>query len=224
MAATQTRIPFSAFTERTQRLLPDMDATRLDRLTALQRLHVAKAAGQARELTRLRAKLGDADPRVVAFAAKVNMQQTYQRQLAAEVERAGTPVITPDAETWVLHGRVRDATLSGLPGRKIALFDAKGAKQFASAQTDDTGYFSIEASVAGWQKMASSIESKRSAAAASAAAPPALFVHVLAGGKGADFEDARALTPSGGVVNYLEIVLVASAKGGVATRRGRTGR
>ncbi|HMI57936.1 MAG TPA: hypothetical protein VK511_07805 [Gemmatimonadaceae bacterium] len=221
MAATQTRIPFSAFTERTQRLLPELDATRLERMTALQRLHVAKAAGQARELTRLREKLGDADPRVLALTAKLDMQQTYHRQLAAEVERASTPVITPDAETWVLHGRVRDEMLGGVAGRTVALFDVKGTKQFASAQTNDAGYFKIEASVAGWEKMASASESKRSAPAA--AAPPALFVHILAASKGADHEDARALTPSGGVVNYLEVVLVASAQDGAAGR-GRRGK
>ncbi|MGH7649630.1 MAG: hypothetical protein ACREND_16065, partial [Gemmatimonadaceae bacterium] len=174
--------------------------------------------GQARELARLTAKLGEADPRVVTLAATIAMRQTRLRQLTAEAERAGTPVVTTDAETWVLHGRVRDGMLAGVPGRKVALFDAKGVTQFASAQTDDTGYFAIELAASAWQKLAGA----RGAAATGTA--PTLFVRVLALGKSAAYVDGRALVPSVGGVNYLEIVLVAKPEGTATPRRGRRSR
>jgi len=200
MATSKMTVPYTALTDPMQRVLPDADAQRLAGLTAFQAIQAVKAAGRARELERLKAKLGDSDPRVVALAATIEMRQARLRQLSAEVERASTPVVTADAETWVLHGRVRDETLAGVPGRKVALFDAKGATQFASAQTDDTGYFGIELAVATWQKLAG-------ARGATATATATLFVHVLTLGKSPAYVDGRALVPSAGVVMYLEIAL-----------------
>jgi phosphatidate phosphatase APP1 len=199
-----------------------MDAMRLDRMTALQRLHVAKAAGQARELTRLSAKLGDADPRVVALAAKMDTHHLFVRQLSAEVERVGTPVLKPDGETWVLHGRVRDTTLAGVGNRRVALFDAKGARQVATAQTDESGYFAIEIGMTALQKMATTVASKRSAAAGPVSL--ALYAQVSSAGKSAPYEDGRVIVPSGGVANYMEIVLPGSAQSAAPKRGGRRGR
>jgi hypothetical protein len=216
MATSKMTVPYTALTDPMQRVLPDADAQRLAGLTALQAIQVVKAAGRTRELERLKAKLGDSDPRVVALAATIEMRQARLRRLSAEVERASTPVVTADAETWVLHGRVRDETLAGVPGRKVALFDAKGATQFASAQTDDSGYFHIELASAAWQKLSTSARG-----AAGDGAAPALYARVLPLGKGAAYVDGRALVPSVGVVNYMEIEIVASAKAAAATGRGR---
>jgi len=205
MAKTETRIPLSAVTERTRQLLPDLDAVRRDQLVALERLHLAKASGQMRELARLRTKLGEAHPRVAAFETKVAMNRVRVRQLGAELERANTPTVSPDDETWVLHGRVRDTELKGLPRRNVGLFDAKGIKRFTVVQTDGSGYFKLEASIAGWGKVATTLTSRRGAR--KSGAEPALFLHVLDSRKRTVFEDKRPLIPHGGAADYLEIVL-----------------
>lgn len=205
MAKTETRIPLSAVTERTRQLLPDLDGMRRDQLVALERLHLAKSSGQMRELARLRTKLGDADTRVTALETKLSMHRVRARQLGAELERASTPTVSPDDETWILHGRVRDTDLSGLPRRFVGLFDAKGIKRFTVMQTDASGYFKLEASVAGLRKVASTLAGARGAR--KSGAEPLLFLHVLDARKRTVFEDTRPLVPHGGGADYLEIVL-----------------
>jgi len=158
-----------------------------------------------RELARLRTKWGDADPRVDSLETKLAMDRVRARQLGAELERASTPTVSPDDETWVLHGRVRDTELKGLPRRFVGLFDAKGIKRFTVVQTDASGYFKLEASVAGWRKVATTLAAERGAR--KSGAEPALFLHVLDARKRTVFEDTRPLVPHGGAADYLEIVL-----------------
>ncbi|MEP6508046.1 MAG: hypothetical protein ABJC63_07455 [Gemmatimonadales bacterium] len=205
MAKNETRIPLSGVTERTRQILPYLDATRRDELLALERLHAAKSSGQTRELARLRTKFGDDHPRVASLKAKIGMHRVRASQLGAELERASTPLISPDDERWVLHGRVRDTELKGLPSRSVGLFDTKGGKRFTVVQTDSSGYFKIEASVASPAKVAATLATR--SAARKPVAEPTLFLHVLDTRKRTVFEDTRPLVPHGGAADYIEIVL-----------------
>lgn len=201
------RVPYSGVVERTQQVLPAMDTARAAGLAGLLKVHVAKSTGQARELVRLRDKFGNDHPRVVALEQKITTHGLRTRQMGAETERASTPVVQPDADAWILHGRVRDQHLVGLSQVAVALFDESGGKRLVAGATEDTGYFKLTVPMATWERFVKALGDKGRAKKD----PGELFVylHVLGGKRAKDQADSRALQPSGGHVDYLEVVLSA---------------
>src|SRR5258708_6954304 len=98
-------IAIASITERTRKILPGADAARVAALQGLQGLRNAKNAGYQRELERLRAKLGDRDPRVTDLERMVQTNELIVMNLGAEAQRAGTPPVVAAQGTWVCHGR-----------------------------------------------------------------------------------------------------------------------
>jgi hypothetical protein len=169
-----------------------MRATMLDNLKLLR---VAQAEGLRSEHERLSAKLGKEHPRVAALSIRRAENDDFIKGLTVEAERARVEVPKADAETWVLHGFVRDPQLRGVPNVTVALYDASGnfLKQLGFVQTSANGSFRLEA---------------RNLEGAGT-----VFIHVL-NSQGAHLHtDNFALTPAGGSVVFHEVVVTGTQAG-----------
>jgi hypothetical protein len=181
-----------------ERSLDGADAARGAALTGLARLRAAKSTGLQREQARLAAKYGAQDQRTLAVAERAAVNQVLVQQVSAEAVRATLEVPAADPRAWILHGRVLDAALAGVPSLTVALYDEKDVWQRAlgHACTDKTGYFRLTASSG-----RTAVDDK------TGAKTPAVFIHVL-DAKGATLhKDPRPLHPALGRVDFRQIVL-----------------
>src|SRR5438128_12644604 len=98
----------------------EVRATALDGLLTLRR---AKAGALAREQSRLTAKYGANDPRVVQATARVTANEMVLQGVAVETERARTNIPTVDKSTYAVHGYVyaRDAQFKGVANQTVAI-------------------------------------------------------------------------------------------------------
>lgn len=162
-------------------------ADQLDRLIVARR---AKDTGLKREQARLTKKLGADHPRVAAIAGRLKVNAGMQRDLTLESARARIEIPKIDETSWALLGFVRDKDLQGVPGVTVALYDGKGkwVEQLGYACTRDDGHFRIEA------------HNVRPV-------DEPVFVHVLSAQTVDLYADQVPLTPTGGKIDYREIIL-----------------
>ena len=176
--------------------LPELDRMRATALENLQLLRTARAEGLRSEQQRLSSKLGAEHPRVAELASVRADNQRFINGLVVENERARVEVPQADAQTWVLHGFVRDQQSRGVANVTVALYDASGnwIQQLGYAGTSANGYFRLAAhNLAGLK--------------------PPFFVHVLSSQAAHLHVDNVALTPESGRVVYHEIVISGTQAG-----------
>jgi hypothetical protein len=179
-----------------QNNLPEVDRMRATALDDLQLLRTARAAGLRSEHERLSTKLGADHPRVAELESMRADNEQFINVLAVESERARVEVPEANAQTWVLHGFVRDQQLRGVASVTLALYDASGnwVQQLGYAGASANGYFRLEA---------------RSLANLK----PPLFVHVLSNQAAHVHTDNVPLTPEVGSVLYHEVVISGAQTG-----------
>jgi len=121
------------------------DPLRADSLQKLQRVRSIKTKSEERERLRLAGKLGDQHPRVVALQAKIDTNYEVARNLNMESVRARIEVPEVQNSDWLVHGRVLNERLEGIPAMKAALYDRSGCpiETCGSEVTDKTGYFNL---------------------------------------------------------------------------------
>ncbi|HKQ31496.1 MAG TPA: hypothetical protein VJS66_09440 [Burkholderiales bacterium] len=125
--------------------LEHADPMRLEGLTELQRVRAVKGANLQREHARLTQKLGATHPRVTALKQKLDNNAALERDLELGVKRAQTPAVFPEANSWTLHGHVRNVARKGVPNMTVALYDdrKKWIEEGGHACTDADGYFRL---------------------------------------------------------------------------------
>jgi hypothetical protein len=121
------------------------DTVRASQLDGLSTLRQAKAGSVARERTRLAAVLGADHPRVVALDRKVEADAKVNAQITRALDTAQTAGPKADANTWIVHGHVRNRDLSPAPNVTVALYTADGqwARLFGHDCTDERGHFML---------------------------------------------------------------------------------
>ncbi len=124
--------------------LKGADRIRTGALGGLLRLRGAREKGAARELGRVRAKLGDTHPRVAALQERQQRDGELVRDLKLGERRAKSqPKRVPD-DIWIVHGRVYSDGLEEQAGLFVALVDEEGNMvQESVSPTDPTGYFKL---------------------------------------------------------------------------------
>lgn len=164
------------------------------RSAAFDRLAVtrqAKDTSLRREHERLSLKYDSDHPRVQAIGNKVVNNQELRLQVAAETIRSKIAVPIVDADTWVLHGFVRNEARQGMPNLTVALFDSNGSRRnnLGHACTDGNGYFRI---------ISKDINN---------VAGSAVYVRVLSAGGAVLYADKNPLLPKLGLSDYKEILI-----------------
>jgi hypothetical protein len=219
-AARTITIPLDGIAERAARLLPGADATRLQSLQGLQFLRNARNVGDQRAVEQLRKRFGKDQPQVAALERRIAANELLVRNLGAEADRAATPPVQAAAGTYVVHGRVRDTSLAGVPKYVVELAQTQGARDRGtrSEPTDDTGYFKI--TVLGVKDPGAEADAPAAVGEVANEAKPAavprrravvvkdasVYLRVLRGGAVVK-EDGRPLTPRSGAVDYVEVVV-----------------
>ena len=170
------------------------DALRANGLAALQRIRTVKAARLDHERTRLTAKYGDHDPRVMAIGAQIDANAQLQRDLGIEADRSSVDVPKTDPNAWILLGHVRDAERHALPGLTVALFDKDSTwiKAAGYACTDAAGHFQL--SLARDQKT-------------KAQQSPAVFIHLSDSNQAVIYRDQAPMVADFGAISYREIIV-----------------
>ncbi len=122
------------------------DEERVVQFERLQFVRNAKATSLQREHKRLSEKYDNEHPRVAELANKSVANLDFLRDVVAETIRAKTEIPVVDAQTWVLHGYVRDKDGAGLSHLTVALYDRSGdwLQEMGHACTAVNGYFKIE--------------------------------------------------------------------------------
>lgn len=133
-----------------ERGIETADAERAKSLEHFQRVRNVKTKSLNREHDRLAAKYGAKHPRVVALAARIQLNNGLLGNLSAEIVRAKTEIPTVDETTWVVHGFVRDLNGKGLPLLTVAPYDkadrtGNWVRELGFDCTNDRGYFKIVA-------------------------------------------------------------------------------
>lgn len=181
-------VPASEVAQQVDQSIAGADTHRADELDHLRILREAQAGGMERETARLTAKLGPDHPRVAALTNAIEVNRELVSNLTIEVDRARTTV-TPEQNSWILHGYVRDQDLKGVAGLTVALYDEKPVwvEQLGFACTNGNGYFRLTAKdIAGPGR--------------------SVFVRVLNNGTFL-YADSSELKPQLGRVDYREITL-----------------
>jgi hypothetical protein len=182
-------VSFDEVTRELDRGIAGADTLRADRLDGLTAMRVVKEKRLRREQARLAAKLGATHPRVTEIDERLALNSMMIRDLKLESGRAHTEAPQVDQNTWLLHGFVRDKTLTGVPNVTVALFDPNGGRinGLGHGCTDANGYFRVT--------------SKNVNNAGQA------FVRVLSKDGAILFADKNALQPQAGSIDYREIIL-----------------
>jgi hypothetical protein len=203
------------------------DPLRAESLQKLQRVRTIKTKNQERERLRLSTKLGDQHPRVMTLQAKIDTNYEVVRNLNMESVRAKTEIPTVESDDWLVHGRVLNERLEGVPGMKAALYDRSGCpiETCGSEITDKTGYFNLTIKNAGkGVREKTEVKKKTSDETRSANAEniktiddtresvtteksPGAFLYVLDRNDVIVHRDKRPLTVVPGQAQYLEVVL-----------------
>jgi hypothetical protein len=211
---TETKqISFSSISEAVEQGIAGADPARAVGLLGLHRVRAAKTKGMEREQARLSKKLGPRDPRVLALNRNIELNRGLVRDLAVELDHAGIEAPIADANTWIVHGFVRDRALKGIPKLTVAIYDGKGAwiQALGFACTDERGYFKLSFSSAkpgaGTRSVATTGATTVSATITAATCGPELFIHVLDKTGAHIFIDKGPLTLQPGNVDYREIIL-----------------
>ena len=121
------------------------DDARAALLQSLGALRSARGNALARERARLADKHGDADPRVAELDLRIAGNAGLVRDVTVETDHARTSIPVVDASAWAVHGYVRDASLAGVKGVNVALYDAAGRwlSQYGYNCTDERGHFQL---------------------------------------------------------------------------------
>jgi|GEM_PF-1339298 len=140
----QLRMPASEVRSGLDGVVQDADTTRADGLDGLARLRSARTATQQREAARLAQKLGPDHPRVVALQERVAADPVLTAQVRAEAARARTQPVSVGGG-WAVHGHVRTADGTPVPGLTAALYgpDGRRVEGVGWGCTDAAGYFLI---------------------------------------------------------------------------------
>jgi hypothetical protein len=127
--------------------IANADEARAASFEGLTAIRAAKIAAMQREKTRLSSKLGADDPRVAEMDARIADNAGLVRDIAVETDQARLTVPVVDANTWAVHGYVRDPALTGVKGVNVALYDATGKwlSQYGYNCTDEKGHFVLTA-------------------------------------------------------------------------------
>ncbi|MGH8583539.1 MAG: hypothetical protein ACREWG_12300 [Gammaproteobacteria bacterium] len=206
------RVPFTSITQALEQAIDGADPARAAGLQGLHRVRAAKTKGMEREQARLSQKFGARDPRVLALNQRIELNRGFVRDLAIEVDHAGTESPIADENTWIVHGFVRDKALAGLPNLTVAIYDTKGTwiQAVGFACTDERGYFKLSFSRAKGAEGTSSFTPAASTVSATITAAtrgPEFFIYVLDKTGAHLCVDKRPLTPELGNVDYREIIL-----------------
>ncbi|MCP4117250.1 MAG: carboxypeptidase regulatory-like domain-containing protein [Desulfobacteraceae bacterium] len=189
-------ISFSDISRKFEGRLKGADRDRLKGLGELSLTKRVKAAGLKQEKERLMEKLGPDDPRVEKIRNRERNEKFLSRNLAQEIQRAGTDVSGFEREAWNLFGHVRDRNGLGVPGLTVALFDENGnwIRKMGYGCTDKDGSFSIIYPSKG--------EEKRKIPDS-----PKVFIHVTDKDYRVLYKDSEPLYPLIGQMDYREIYL-----------------
>ena len=130
------------------RLLSSFDALdqqRANGLSEIQILHTVRNAAAVREKQRLIRKYGADDPRVAKVEARIAFNERLATNLDAEIERTSVTPPEYDLDTWMVQGRVVDATGTAQPGLTLSLAQADGTWLGALGHTcsDTKGYYAL---------------------------------------------------------------------------------
>ncbi|HVZ41828.1 MAG TPA: hypothetical protein VHI13_21280 [Candidatus Kapabacteria bacterium] len=167
-----------------------MLAQRTDTLMSMQDTRATKDRALARERSRLAARFPADSPRLAELDGRIAESQATSAALTQQVYQAQTPIPTPDAKIWTMFGSVRGKDHVGLPGMKVAFFDAGGGPRtdLGYVCTDENGYFTL-----------------RSGGAAINGNTAYLWVFDKAGK--IVYRDVVGSTPKAGGLDYREIVI-----------------
>jgi hypothetical protein len=174
------------------------DAARAHGLDGLLRLRTAKARQLAREQDRLERRLGPHHARVAELQARGRVNEELRGALAAERDRARARAPEVDRTTWMVHGHVREGD-RGADDVIVALADAAGRRRARPNPVETTadGYFRLTLAVGA---------AAEGGKAERAEQKQPLFLQVYRGRRRLAV-DERPFIPTGGVVDYRQIVL-----------------
>src|SRR5215471_18374048 len=105
---THKDISFDEVSRQFDRGIAGADAMRADGLARLNVMRSVKDSRMKSEKARLTEKLGPTHPRVTEIDNRLQLNAAMMRDLKLETARARTEAPQVEANSWVLHGYVRD--------------------------------------------------------------------------------------------------------------------
>lgn len=186
--AQNKKITLEEFASGIDKGLTTADMKRAGAFDQLTLVRQGKNNSLHREQVRLTEKYGTDHPRVALMLNKIQMNEVFLIQVAAETIRAKTEIPYVDPDTWVFHGFVKDKALQGVSNLTVALFDPNGARlnKLGHACTNANGYFKLASK---------NIDGG------------AAYVRVLSFNGDFLFVDTSPLLPKPGSLDYKEITL-----------------
>jgi hypothetical protein len=124
-------------------VLEAIDAGRavfLGRAAAIERTHLR---GAQREQARLAYKYGKESAQVEAVSQRVRTTELRLAALKIEMQRGTAAVVTPNADSVVIHGLVLGADRTAQSKLTVAIVSSAG-RAIARAKTDESGYFRLD--------------------------------------------------------------------------------
>jgi|GEM_PF-4941363 len=180
-----------------------VDGLRQEELEELQVHLEAKQKMLERETGRLTAELGAAHPQVAAMKQRMAYHQMLGMGVQEELRMGKIKVKPADPDTWMIHGRVLDATRQGMEGLTAVVTDEQG-KPIAgleTAPTDANGYFALR--VKAGEKEKEKIEALRK---------QPVYISVYNAQKKLVSRNPVSLDVVAGRMEYREVVIAAKAK------------
>jgi len=198
---TTQKIPSAEIIKGLNDGINNADSRRVDGLTQLHGIRIAKENQYEREYKRLSEKLGNNHPRVLVLNEKRVLNTDFADTLEKHAARASIEVPDSDDRSWILHGRVMDKQEKGLPGLIISLVDARKnpLENIDSVTTDREGHFKISVVT---DKTAASNETGYATNIRQG-----LFISVSDKRQTLIHVDDQSLVPAPGNVDYREIII-----------------
>ena len=109
----------------------------------LTRLPDVFIASQNKELERLKASVGESDPRIEALQASIDRAKEWRTTAQKGQVRVQRAAVTVASGKKVFHGFVSKADLTPMAGVTVRLSDRKADGVKGAATTDNDGYFSM---------------------------------------------------------------------------------
>jgi hypothetical protein len=186
----------------------DLDAQRAAAYGNLAIVRAAKSGVLLRSKRLLAMKLGENDPRVLAYDDAIAVNEGVRAHLDLGRASAAVPTPSVNATTYVFHGFVRNSQRAPLPDLTVATYDNQD-RFFAPlgyACTAPDGHFELRYPTASTSQQPNPATSERTNPFASAS-PPSLQVRVYDQNQKLLHQEATPLQPGLGQIDYREIIV-----------------
>lgn len=120
-----------------------VDAMRAEGFAALVNVKRAKLVQTRRERARIAERYGESSEKTLAINRKMEVEHRFLVNSRAESARLATPALEPEADSWQVHGYIRDQDGFARAGYSVGVYTDKNGRHHALMTTasNHDGYF-----------------------------------------------------------------------------------